>query len=275
MANNMRSRIAFISYSAPDHAHAEALAIQLGTLGYDIQFEHKLLTGQIEWHQVIESIRRCDVFIFVLTSYTTHSYPRMLEYNYALSLGKPVLPVLIKGSREAVLPAVGTIFDYRKVKSGTETELRARLNSLPEPAPNPTAQMLDWLSPLSELRERIVNLSNRREDQEIILLNLREFLERSESFPRAYELLELLKLQPGTSESVHEGIKQTFHQVAMTYNQKNRIYQRNRLIAILIFFAFVIILLIILNRDVILSRITFDLLTLGLNDDAVPTASPS
>ena len=66
----------FVAYSSKDHALVEDLIVELGNLGYNIQFEQKILRVSLHWQQIFENIAQADVFIFTLTMNTLASYSR-------------------------------------------------------------------------------------------------------------------------------------------------------------------------------------------------------
>src|SRR5829696_430783 len=95
--------IIFVSYSSKNFDLARALAVQVGVYGYDVQFEQKMVGGQVGWHEVFESIRMCDLFMLAVTERSIDSYSCQLEYGYANALGKRILPVVIEDLEDAIV----------------------------------------------------------------------------------------------------------------------------------------------------------------------------
>jgi hypothetical protein len=60
----------------------------------DPWFDLELEGGKRWWDQILEQIRACDVFVFVLSPRSVESVPCYFELRYALQLGRPILPLL-------------------------------------------------------------------------------------------------------------------------------------------------------------------------------------
>src|SRR5262249_26457442 len=87
----------FISYNRKDREAVTQLAADLEELGHDVWFDRELTTtgGQKWWANVLEQIRRCDIFLFALTPGSLASDACQREYHYAYSLNKPIVPVML------------------------------------------------------------------------------------------------------------------------------------------------------------------------------------
>src|SRR4051794_8361341 len=107
--------IVFVSYSSTNKESVEALVLQLGELGYDVEYEVKLIGGPITWKQILASITNCDLFVSALTRETVNSYSCEIEYQYARALGKNILAVLLEDIATNDLPDIRVkgLVDFR------------------------------------------------------------------------------------------------------------------------------------------------------------------
>src|SRR6187455_317747 len=95
----------FVSFCLEDAALVDALMDDLHTGAYSFEWEPRTLEGAVPWMQIIENIEQSDVFLFTLTPNTLVSYSRILEYQYAVSRCKPILPVQLDEFDLSQLPA--------------------------------------------------------------------------------------------------------------------------------------------------------------------------
>ncbi|MBL8930192.1 MAG: toll/interleukin-1 receptor domain-containing protein [Kineosporiaceae bacterium] len=105
---------AFISYAREDSARAEMLAQRLGQFHYQPWIDRELTGGQPWWDEVLDRIRRCEVFVAVLSRASLDSLACASERQYAIALGKPVLPVAVEPLTAAIPPELSRleIVDY-------------------------------------------------------------------------------------------------------------------------------------------------------------------
>ena len=85
----------FISYSRKNPLIVEAISGDLNALGHKVWHDKELRGGQRWWDEIVRRVRECDVLIFVLDEYSIISVACASEYNYAIALGKRILPVRI------------------------------------------------------------------------------------------------------------------------------------------------------------------------------------
>ena len=144
------SKKLFVSYSRRD---AEAVA----TLVSDLKnFEHRawmdrdLTGGQRWWDEVLRNIREADLFVFALSAHSASSKACMSELDYAVALGKPVLPVVVgRGFSESLLPvAIGQVqrVDYSRPDRAALSRLIKAVNATPSAPP-----LVDPLPPSPEI----------------------------------------------------------------------------------------------------------------------------
>src|SRR5580692_10897311 len=106
----------FISYSSKSRAIVDALAIDLEGLGHTVWYDQRLAGGHDWWSDILNSIRRCHLFLFALTPESMDSNPCQIEYEYASSLTKRILPVMLADINIHLLPSTLQklqIIDYR------------------------------------------------------------------------------------------------------------------------------------------------------------------
>src|SRR3954471_14599133 len=124
----------FISYSNKSRPIVESLAADLEALGYTVWFDSKLAGGHDWWSEILDGIRRCHLFIFALTPEALESHACRLEYEYALSLNKRLLPIMLSEVNIALLPSSLQrlqFIDYRMQDKQQALALSKALTSLP------------------------------------------------------------------------------------------------------------------------------------------------
>ncbi len=190
----------FISYSSKSKPIVAKLAEDLGITGHEIWFDHQLTGGQAWWDTILDEIRRCDIFVFALTSEALESYACKLEYTYAHKLGKPVLPVKMDGDVPIhQLPdelQLIQFVDYTSQDSQAAFRLVSALNSAPSAAPLPDPLPEPPLVPLSyvgKLREQIDSPQLTFDEQASLIFKLKERLQEGDSPEEARGLLERLR----------------------------------------------------------------------------------
>ncbi len=91
----MKKKI-FLSYSSKTNKSVEVLFNDLSKFpDYELWIDKKLSGGQQWWDEILVRIRACDIFILALSQESNDSVACTLEYTYARSLRKHLLPVLV------------------------------------------------------------------------------------------------------------------------------------------------------------------------------------
>ena len=191
----------FVSYGRESMAAAEALANDIRALGHDAWFDQQLTGGQAWWNQILESVRSCDVFVFVLTPNSLRSTACMAEYGYAAALRRPILPVLVADgvSTNLLPPALSQIqfVDYRHQERSSGLKLARALAtipaaaSLPDPLPAPPDVPISYLGGVTEQIEGRSTLSY--EQQSALVVDLKRSLRDPETSNDARVLLARLR----------------------------------------------------------------------------------
>lgn len=131
----------FISYNRKSRVIVESLAQDLGELGETIWFDEDLSGGQTWWNEILQRIRRCDLFVFVMDPDSLNSAACKSEYKYAAELGKSILPILVSDrvSTSLLPPALSQIqfVDYRVQDRKAALQLARSVATIPPPPPLP------------------------------------------------------------------------------------------------------------------------------------------
>ncbi|MBC7814819.1 MAG: hypothetical protein H7175_26920 [Burkholderiales bacterium] len=216
--------IAFISNCQRDLALVEPLVIQLGMLGYDVQFERKMPGAQIRWPHVLESIKRADIFVFAVTPTSILSYSRGTEVRYAKALGKPILAPLMDNVHEEIPSVFKPTLDYRPSNPHANAELADEMEALSTQvsAPPKNVDVPDWLVPLWKLRTFITGQRIKSRNQAVVLLNLSEMLERQETFSAGESLLEIYAARTDLDPKIRRGVQEIVDGIKDGYRSQSR-----------------------------------------------------
>lgn len=233
--------IVFVSYSSVNRERVENLVVQFGALGHDVEYEIKYVGAPITWGHVLSRIRECHLFVATLTPASLASYSCEIEYQYAQALGKNILPILLEDI--TILGAqLEPVVDMRYNSSQPQVALERAIAELPEsrqPVNAPVNTEANWITPLAELRERINLLSTKFEDQRLILLNIREFLERRETLEVARSLLDFLALRTNLNPAIASEID-VIRNDLMQSRQSMRVAQRQSTIIGAVFLSSIV-----------------------------------
>lgn len=191
----------FISYNRQSETTVRTLADDIKTLGYSVWFDQDLTGGQMWWDRILLTIRRCDVFIFVLNTESLNSMACKRELLYAADLCKPILPVLISEgvSTNLLPPQLSQIqfVDFRKQDRDAAFRLARALSTvpppkpLPDPLPDPPEVPISYLGSLTGQVETSSNLTYT--EQSALLVDLKRGLRDLETADDARTLLERLR----------------------------------------------------------------------------------
>lgn len=174
----------FISYNRKSEAVARIVVSDMESLGHVAWFDQDLSGGQVWWDQILEKIRNCDVLAFLMDAHSVESTACKREFEYALALGKTILPIMAADGVSTTLlpPELVQIqfFDYRVLDRNSALKLAKALNSilpskpLPDPMPPPPEIPVSYLGGLALKIETTSNLSF--EEQSALILELKRSL---------------------------------------------------------------------------------------------------
>ena len=94
----------FISYAHADRDDVEELAYVLERGGFEAWYDYALVPGEVWRDRLAQEIAGCEAFLYALTPEAVNSEYCQWEFEKALELNKPVMPVLLKAGTER-LPA--------------------------------------------------------------------------------------------------------------------------------------------------------------------------
>jgi hypothetical protein len=207
----------FISYARQSKALVKTLADDIESLGHTVWFDQELSGGRAWWDQILNEIRCCDRFVFILAPGALDSTACQREHEYAADLGRPILPVLVADgvSMNILPPALSAIqyVDYRNVngRAGALQLARALTNMpepkpLPNPLPAPPGVPLSYLGNLAEqvMTEDVLS----QQQQSDLVVNLKRSLKDHDTASDGRMLLEKLRdrqdLLATTAEEIDE-----------------------------------------------------------------------
>ncbi len=131
----------FLSYSRDDGRQLAVLAEDIKSLGHQAWLDQELTGGQRWWDHILQEIRECDAFVSAVSTSSMDSRACTAEYEYALALGKPILPVMVeRGVADSLMPphlAELHRVDYISGDKAAFASLNRALAALPPPPPLP------------------------------------------------------------------------------------------------------------------------------------------
>lgn len=87
----------FVSYSRRDKHYVDRLVTYLRDHGIDVWYDQEIATAE-RWFTVIQNrIDNCSVFLVVMTPDSDESRWVMMEYQRAMDLKRPIVPLLLAG----------------------------------------------------------------------------------------------------------------------------------------------------------------------------------
>ena len=206
-----RPRRLFISYARRDATAVNDLHRDLARASHHVWFDQKLEGGRRWWDEVLEQIRTCELFVFVLSPESLKSKACRAELAYAAVLGRPILPVLAGTVNMDLAPEpIGelNVLDYRERTPENAIDLlmavagAAPASMLPDPLPPSPPPPITNLGPV---RERLAADSLPLRDQEDLVADLRRHIDDVDQHPTVAALLEQLRSRSDIVEAIgHE-----------------------------------------------------------------------
>jgi hypothetical protein len=204
----------FISYARKDRQIAQSVRQDLTRARGSVWIDDELTGGQAWWNTILENIRTCDLFVFLLSPDSLRSKACQSELRYALQSGRPLLPVMVSPVSVQLAPreiADAQIVDYTERTADSAVALIAAVTSQPPAPPTPDPPPESPPPPLSYMnpyREQIQADSLAYRDQAQLVLALRGHLQVDEEHDTARDLLTELRRRPDIAESVGRDIDQ-------------------------------------------------------------------
>jgi TIR domain/WD40-like Beta Propeller Repeat len=204
----------FISYARQDQAAVETLNADLERARVHVWMDEELIGGESWWDTILEQIRSCDLFIFALSPNSLRSRACKAELEYAIALGRPLLPVLIGDvAIQLAHPVIARtqMVDYRKRSMESLLALMAVVANrpptppLPDPLPGAPAAPMSYMN---EFRELVDAPDLSYQKQAHLLLDLKGYLDRDEERDIALQLVRGLRQRRDISYSIAREIDQ-------------------------------------------------------------------
>ena len=179
---------AFLSYSRSSEGAVQRICNDLMSCGIDeVWWDKRLVGAQDWWDTILQQVRMADVVVCLVDDGIRESLAVRREYQYAIDLGKPLLPVLLSDHVNiSTLPielAGKHYVDYRPDNPDPKSSLVQAVRELPPapelPNPLPPAPEI----PISErdyLIEKVSSTEPLSEDIQIGVLSRLRRLERSD-----------------------------------------------------------------------------------------------
>ena len=179
----------FISYQRDSTTKVINLVSDIKLLGHEVWYDKDLSGGQNWWNTILDSIQKCDIFLFIITAKSLESPACKNEYKYAESLLKPIVPILedAKGVSINLLPqelSKVQYIDYQNQSRETAFYLSKSLSQfspkpLPTPLPEPPKAPLSYLGTLSKKITTETQLN--AEDQNSLMVDIKSSLSVSDT----------------------------------------------------------------------------------------------
>jgi TIR domain len=210
-------RKVFISYARPNKPDVEQLVQHLRVLGCDAWHDSSLHGGQDWWNEILERITDCDTFIAIVSREALNSTACELEFDWAESLQKPVLPVALVRPTKALPRRISTrqIVNYsdRAGRDRAALDLAGGLATLPaapplpDPLPDRPPAPLSYLIDLLDLLDHHKELSH--DQQRHILIGVESALRSLDLDERegGLEILEKLSSRDDLFADVDQAVK--------------------------------------------------------------------
>jgi len=209
----------FVSYSRDEDAAAVGVLVDDLSIGggHDVWYDRQVPAGQAWWDTILQSIRRCDVFLFVLSDAFLSSEACRAELEYAERLAKVRVPVVVAGRRPVIVPkALGTLQEIRYDPDDKRSalamieQMRGLPSSpgLPDPLPTPpgvpTSYLDDLLAPLDK---PVLELSEQREIVAELKLRVNQRLASGKKLADLHDALERLRSHSDVRASVRDEVE--------------------------------------------------------------------
>lgn len=188
----------FVSYARRDQTLVRELAADLERLRQEVWIDAELEGGQEWWEVILEQIRACDVFVVALSDGWLRSSPCRGEFEYAVALERPVLPLSVSELDPGLLPerlARTEFIDYRRRTPEAAMDVSTALSTIaPRPLPDPLPPTPPApVSSLGALADRARSASLGADEQIAVLTALRREAEQGDRSDTVRSVVTLLR----------------------------------------------------------------------------------
>src|SRR4051812_38327630 len=94
----------FLSYAHQDLDVVTSLRRDLEDLGQTVWLDESLHGGQIWWEEILRQVRQCNGFVLAVSAASLASEACLAEWEYAVDLARPFLPVRIDATDWTAAP---------------------------------------------------------------------------------------------------------------------------------------------------------------------------
>ena len=142
----------FLSYAHQDLDVVTSLRRDLEDLGQTVWLDESLHGGQIWWEEILRQVRQCNGFVLAVSARSLESEACLAEWEYALDLARPFLPVRIDATEWTAAPdrmRLSQHIDYEPNDAGSVKALVKSLGAFAQPTPLPEVLPTPPPTPLS------------------------------------------------------------------------------------------------------------------------------
>ena len=229
----------FISYCRQSQPQVMALACALEQQGQPVWYDQHLMGGQTWWQEILKHIRDCDVLILGLDENTWESNACRLEFEYARSLNKSIVPVLLseKVSVETLPSSLSRLQFERFTEQTAQVQSTKNIydalqalpqsgelpNPLPTEPPMPLDPMVEWANDIDSpeflsveqqysLLQALKRSTQQAETQQTSITLLKRFRKRKDIVLKVADDIEVILaqqalLQQQSSFEQNSGVK--------------------------------------------------------------------
>ena len=198
----------FISYARRDEEAVRALARDIERTRREVWIDDRLTGGQEWWDTILEEIRRCELFVATISPDSVKSRACGLELEYAVALGKTILPVMVRDVAIQLAPTVLTNTQATRYTDRTADTMLDLTNALASARPSPPLPTLLPAAPpvpvtyLGTLQQQVAASSLGFHEQTALLVELRTHVQTDDARDAALQLLRDLRGRADIVESV-------------------------------------------------------------------------
>ncbi|MFC5287955.1 toll/interleukin-1 receptor domain-containing protein [Actinokineospora guangxiensis] len=127
----------FVCHAAPDREAAVRLRADLAQVGRQVALDRGEPNGAQWWDTVLARLRRCSVFVLLLSPESARSPGCMAELRYAAALGKPLAVVRLRAVPVPGELAGAAVIDLTGGTAERVPRLRQLLDTFPAAGPLP------------------------------------------------------------------------------------------------------------------------------------------
>jgi len=142
----------FLSYAHQDLDVVTSLRRDLEDLGQTVWLDESLHGGQIWWDEILRQVRSCNGFILAVSALSLDSEACLAEWEYAVALARPFLPVRIDATEWTAAPdrmRQSQHIDYKPDDADSVKALVRSLGGFAQAVPLPTVLPPSPPTPLS------------------------------------------------------------------------------------------------------------------------------